>query len=62
MTELRACEGEATITEDDFEKCAYCGMRVRNDLVDHWFFGFQSFACGDAAEPATVTRGQNDGR
>ena len=38
----KACEGGDTISDGDFEECQYCGDKVRHDLVDHAFFGFQA--------------------
>lgn len=43
---LKACLGAETIsTDNDMEKCVYCGSCVAWDLVDHPFFGFESQGC-----------------
>jgi hypothetical protein len=44
-TEGRACEGEPTVKDHDFDemvRCQACGTSVRHDLVDNKFFGFQN--------------------
>lgn len=42
----RACQGAETISTmmglEHAQECHYCGMKVRDDLVDHPFFGFES--------------------
>jgi hypothetical protein len=45
MTEQRACKGGRTepcrlIDMGHAQKCLGCGTRVRDDLIDHKFFGF----------------------
>jgi hypothetical protein len=51
----RACKGERTLTDGDFEECLECGTRVRWDLVDHPFWGFHN--CGEKPLPAeTIER------
>lgn len=45
MIEQRACKGGETepcrlIDMGRAQKCLICGSRVRDDLVDHKFFGF----------------------
>lgn len=45
MIEQRACKGGETepcllIGMEHAQKCLSCGSRVRDDLVDHKFFGF----------------------
>jgi hypothetical protein len=38
----RACHGERTLTDGDFEECLECEMRVRWDLTSDALFGFHS--------------------
>lgn len=38
----KACEGASTLTDGDFEECLSCGTRIRWDLVNHPFWGFQN--------------------
>lgn len=57
MIEQRACRGGGTepcrlIDKGHAQKCLSCGTRVRDDLVDHKFFGFAA-GCPKAASSAS---------
>lgn len=54
MSEKRACRGAETkpcrlSDMGHAQQCRSCGMRVRDDLVDHSFFGFAA-GCQQARE------------
>lgn len=40
--ERKACDGEITLEDGDFQECLACGTRIRWDLCDHPFWGFQN--------------------
>lgn len=46
----KACNGDETISVGDMEECLACETRVRNDLVDHPFWGFRS-TCPNSEPP-----------
>jgi hypothetical protein len=42
-TAQAACKGAETRyvrTTEHMETCRACGLSVRSDMVDHWFWGF----------------------
>lgn len=47
-----ACEGGETISNawDNMVECRECGMRVRWDLAEHPFYGFEA-CCGRRVGP-----------
>jgi len=57
-TDARACHGAATTAcrMSDMghgQACRSCGMRVRDDLLDHPFFGFRA-GCEHGASPQSL--------
>lgn len=51
-TPPKACDGERVLEDGDFAECAACGARIRWDLRDDPFWGFQQ--CREKT-PAPVT-------
>lgn len=51
----KACDGGRTLDADhDMLECVECGRRIRWDLVDHPFWGFQN--CEDRTSDPPVER------
>lgn len=50
MSENRACKGGLTISccigSEHAQKCVHCHTKVRDDMVNHRFFGFAA-GCSD---------------
>jgi len=55
MAERRACRGAATVDArmgmEHARQCVVCHQKVRDDMVDHPFFGFASSGCDVADGP-----------
>lgn len=49
VPERRACKGGQTAPVrmgcEHAQECVVCGQRVRDDMVDHAFFGFAASGC-----------------
>jgi hypothetical protein len=52
----KACDGERTLEDGDFVECLECGTRVRWDLRDDPFWGFQHCAQKTQVQPAAELR------
>lgn len=55
MSETRACRDAKTddcglLDTGHARQCRFCGVKVRNDLVDHSFFGFAAVCQGESNE------------
>lgn len=48
----KACDGGRVLEYFDMAECSECGTRVRWDLQDHSFWGFQN--CESATKPGAV--------
>lgn len=61
-SEKRACRGAATascrMSTEHAQRCRHCGTKVRDDMVDHPFFGFVA-GCDQA--PPSLPSGPDDG-
>ena len=49
----KACQGGNVLEIGDFAECAHCGTRIRWDLRDHPFWGFQN--CAEAMRQTRFT-------
>ncbi|CAE6967461.1 hypothetical protein R70199_07849 [Paraburkholderia domus] len=61
--EKRACYGGATVScrigPEHAQRCRSCGTKVRDDLIDHHFFGFAA-SCSKAPIQPTGNSDERD--
>lgn len=63
-SEKRACRGAATVScrmsTEHAQRCRHCGTKVRDDMVDHRFFGFAA-GCDQAERRSPTDTEARDG-
>lgn len=55
----KACDGGRVFEDGDFAECAECGTRIRWDLREHPFWGFQNCRDKSPAVAAADRRGES---
>lgn len=56
----QACRGGRVLEYFDLAECAECGTRVRWDLREHPFWGFQNCAQRDVTQPDAAEQVDDD--